>query len=556
MGKTNTKHKITVKSLRPHSGLTPDLRAVIRRAASLSLLDELDFPVEIAVSITDNEGIQNLNRDYRQVDAPTDVLSFAMCEGEEPFCCPSAGITDAPPILLGDIVISLERAKEQAEEYGHSLERELAFLTVHGVKHLLGYDHEKSALDEQYMKESGNAILDQMGLARADKPGDAILTQEELMSLRREIHAKEAHAVVFPSQAPSLPNDLPDESKMVRVEPDATSPMSEKNAPTNHPKEDAPASEHRIRQDSIPAGKEADLKDQETFTGFISLVGRPNVGKSTLLNALVGEKIAAVSNKPQTTRNRITGILTKGARQYVFVDTPGIHKPRTKLGEYMVKTADDSIPGTDAVLFMVEPAETPGKTDVEIAKRIAQSGVPCILLINKVDQYPKDKLLVCIDHFSKLCDFASIIPMSALNHDNVDAVLDELTPFLQKEPWFFPADALTDRDERQMCAEIIREKLLRCLDDEIPHGTAVSIEDFRVEKNLTSIRAEIYCEKDTHKKIIIGKNGATLKKIATYAREDMESLLSTKVFLDLWVKVKENWRDRPAELNRLGYSEK
>lgn len=297
------------------------------------------------------------------------------------------------------------------------------------------------------------------------------------------------------------------------------------------------------------------VSPDEMRTGFICLIGRPNVGKSTLMNTILGEKVAIVSKKPQTTRNKITGVYTSGRDQYVFIDTPGIHKPKNKLGEWMMKEASDSVAGTDAIVFLVEPTEKPNKTELDIAAKINAMGVPALLVINKADDYKKTKILVTIENFSKLCDFKSVIPISALKNDGVDIVLKELEPYLKNEPWYFSADMITDQPVRQIAAEVIREKLLRLLDDEIPHGIAVVIEDFEEKANLLSIRAELYCEKEAHKKIIIGKNGATLKKAGTFAREDLERFFEKKVYLDLWVKVKENWRDSLMNLNRLGFRE-
>jgi GTP-binding protein Era len=271
------------------------------------------------------------------------------------------------------------------------------------------------------------------------------------------------------------------------------------------------------------------------------------------MNTIIGEKVAIVSNKPQTTRNRITGIYTEGDSQYVFLDTPGMHKPKTKLGEYMMKSADETLSGTDVIVYMTESGQLPEKADIEIIEKIKNSKIPALLVINKTDAGKRDKLLLTIDKFSKLHDFVSVIPISALFNDGVDIVMKELAPFLKEERWYFPDDIITDMPEREICSEIIREKLLRTMDDEIPHGTAVVIEDFKEGAKLIEIRAEIYCEKNAHKKMIIGKNGETLKKIATFAREDMEAFFGTKVYLNLWVKVKEKWRDNQLSLNNFGF---
>jgi len=288
-------------------------------------------------------------------------------------------------------------------------------------------------------------------------------------------------------------------------------------------------------------------------TAFIAIVGRANVGKSTLLNALMGEKIAIVSKKPQTTRNRITGILTKGEDQYVFLDTPGMHKPKTKLGDIMVKNVRRTVGESDAVILVADSSYDPGQIEEGFIERIKKQELPSILVLNKTDKSSGEKVAELIRKYSELHDFDAIIPISAIKNDGVDIVLKEAEKFLQEGNWFFPESALTDQPERQIAAEMIREKILRTLDEEIPHGTAVIIESFEEQKNILKINATVYCEKETHKGIIIGKKGESLKKIGTYAREDMESFFGVKVFLNLWVKVKENWRDSSQLISNFGF---
>lgn len=288
-------------------------------------------------------------------------------------------------------------------------------------------------------------------------------------------------------------------------------------------------------------------------TAFIAIIGCPNVGKSTLLNRFLGEKVAAVSKKPQTTRTRITGILTKENTQYVFLDTPGMHKPKTKLGDSMVKAISTAVGDVDAVLFVTEAKAEMTSIEEQMLARLTKQGYPIILLINKSDIAKKGDILTTIDIFTKKFEFASVIPISAETGDAVDVIFDELEPFIAEGDWMFPSDMITDQPERVIAAEVIREKMLRLLDDEVPHGTAVVIEDFKdIRGHLIDIRAEIYCEKDGHKGIIIGKNGAMMKKIGTYAREDLEAFFGTKVNLNLWVKVKENWRDSVASITNFG----
>ncbi len=291
----------------------------------------------------------------------------------------------------------------------------------------------------------------------------------------------------------------------------------------------------------------------ETKTAFIMITGKPNVGKSTLLNALAGEKIAIVSKRPQTTRNRITGVVTKGDAQYVFIDTPGLHRPRNLLGEYMMKAAGNASEDADIVLFVVEACSKLNPAERDALRKNCDSGAKVILIINKVDSVNKGALAEFIANISEEYDFYSIIPISALENDGVDIIFKELEPLLVPSPHFFPDDMLTDQPERQLFAELIREKVLRLTCDEVPHGVAVVIEEYKEEKDLLRVRAEIYCEKEAHKSILIGKNGSMLKKIGSYAREDAEKMLGIHVHLDLWVKVKENWRDRRTLLSDFGY---
>ena len=293
-----------------------------------------------------------------------------------------------------------------------------------------------------------------------------------------------------------------------------------------------------------------------TKTAMITIAGRPNVGKSTLTNYLVGEKIAIVSNKPQTTRNRICGIVTRDETQFVFVDTPGYHRSRTKLGDYMVNVARESIADVDATILVVEPVANIGGQEEDLIAKIKASKSPAILAINKIDTVEKEELLSVIAAYSQYADFDAIIPISAKTGDGVQALLDVCEKFAQESPFLFPDDMTTDQPERQVMAEIIREKLLWTLDKEIPHGTAVEITKFSErDSGIIDIDATIYCEKASHKGIIIGKQGAMLKEISSMARADCEKFMGTKVFLTTWVKVKENWRDSDFLVRNFGYSE-
>ena len=290
-------------------------------------------------------------------------------------------------------------------------------------------------------------------------------------------------------------------------------------------------------------------------SAMITIAGRPNVGKSTLINHLVGEKIAIVSHKPQTTRNRICGIITRGDTQLVFIDTPGFHKPRTKLGDYMVNVVKESVADVDVVLLLVEPIASIGSQEEALIAQIKASKLPAILVINKIDTVEdKENLLAVIAAYSAAHEFDAVIPIAAKFGDGVQTLLTECEKYAADSPFFFPEDITSDQPERQVIAEIIREKLLWDLEREIPHGTAVEITKFSERDNgVIDIDATIYCEKASHKGIIIGKNGAMLKKISTAAREDCERFMGTKVFLQTWVKVKENWRDSDFLIRNFGY---
>ena len=291
-----------------------------------------------------------------------------------------------------------------------------------------------------------------------------------------------------------------------------------------------------------------------TKAAMITVCGRPNVGKSTLTNALVGEKVAIVSPKPQTTRSRITAIVERGETQFVLLDTPGIHKPRTRLGDYMVNVVRESVADVDCVVMMVEPVASVGPQEEALIARLRETGCPAILVINKIDTVEKPKLLEVIALYSAAYDFDAVIPVSARTGDGLDELLAELDKYAVEGPHLFPEDMITDQPERQICAELVREKLLRCLDKEIPHGTAVEVTRFSErEDGVVEMDVTIYCEKASHKGIIIGKKGAMLKKIGELARTDMEAFLGTKVYLQTWVKVRENWRDSLAQLRNFGY---
>ncbi len=290
-------------------------------------------------------------------------------------------------------------------------------------------------------------------------------------------------------------------------------------------------------------------------TGFISIVGRPNVGKSTLLNSILGAQIAIVSAKPQTTRNRIAGIETRGEDQFVFLDTPGIFKPQNTLGDFMVKTANSAMQDGDAVILVADAGFAPGEVEKGIIQYLKRADIPGILALNKVDLYRREQLAQTIAAYAALHDFFAVVPISAKKGKYVDELMDECSKLLHEGEWFYDEDMITDQPQKQIAAEIIREKILRTVDKEIPHGVAVVIEEYKEEEGLVSIRAEIFCEKASHKGILVGKNGEVLKRIGSYARADLEEQLECRVYLNLWVKVKENWRDSQRGILNFGYTE-
>ena len=292
-----------------------------------------------------------------------------------------------------------------------------------------------------------------------------------------------------------------------------------------------------------------------TKTGIFSVVGRPNAGKSTLTNALCGSKVAIVSDKPQTTRTRITGVVNKDDCQMIFLDTPGLHKPKTRLGDYMVKVITDTVTDVDTVLLMVEPVARIGIPEQMLMDKIKEYDLPAVLVINKIDTVEKETLLSVISAYTEAHNFDAVIPISAKTGDGLDILVEELKGMCFESPQLFPDGMISDQPERQLVAEIIREKLLQNLDKEVPHGVAVEIEQMKDENGVEHIAAVIYCERKTHKGIIIGKNGAMLKKIGASARVEIEEMLDCNVFLQVWVKIKEDWRNNPAQIRNFGYSE-
>ena len=464
-------------------GGTNPYKPLLTRVITAALAAEhVPIPCGVDVLLTTDEGIREINLEQRQIDAATDVLSFPMLELTPGTPPDGTGEDELDPETglcpLGDMVISVDRAKAQAEEFGHSVQREIAYLAVHSVLHLLGYDHLDEGPQKARMRAREEAILEELGITRDH-------WNEEL------------------------------------------------NAPLT---EEAP--------EEVPVKR----------CGMITLCGRPNVGKSTLTNALVGEKVAIVSSKPQTTRNRICAVLTRGENQFVFLDTPGLHKAANRLGDYMVDVVKKSVADVDAVLLLVEPIAHVGGPEKELIQQIKGMKVPSVLVINKIDTVEKGQLLAVMEAYSKEHDFTAILPISAKRKEGLEELLDLAATFLPEGPQLFPGDVVTDQPERQICAEIVREKLLYCLDKEIPHGTAVEVTKFSErESGIIDLHVTIYCEKSSHKGIIIGKQGSMLKRISTMAREDVERFMGTKVYLETWVKVKENWRDNLNLIRNFGF---
>lgn len=294
--------------------------------------------------------------------------------------------------------------------------------------------------------------------------------------------------------------------------------------------------------------------EEQYKSGFVAIIGRPNVGKSTLMNHIIGQKIAIMSDKPQTTRNKIHGVYTTEQAQIVFLDTPGIHKPQSKLGDYMMKVAQSTLGEVDAILFLVDVAEGIGGGDRFIIEQLKKVDTPVLLVLNKIDKVHPEELLPIIQTYKELYPFAEIIPVSALMGNNVTTLIDQLVSYMEPGPQYYPADQVTDHPEQFVCAELIREKILHLTREEIPHSIAVTIEDMRVESNgVVHISAVIYVERDSQKGIIIGKNGSLLKQVGAQARADIEALLGSKTFLELWVKVKKDWRNQERILRDLGF---
>lgn len=458
-----------------------------------------------ALSFIDSETIQELNRENRDIDKPTDVLSFPMIEMfngklESEIAPEDMEFTeDGESVLnLGDIIICPEVALKNAAEYGHSEEREILFLMAHSMLHLLGYDHIEED-DEKIMLFLQKKLMCDIGLAFEDEEAEI----------------------------------------------------------TNHADEMPQALAENI---AYPAGSPCE------HCGYISILGRPNVGKSTLINYITGMKLAIVSHKPQTTRTNIRSIYNTDDSQIIFVDTPGVHNPGSKLAKIMVNNSFSSAKNADAVLLIADGRfPKPGAVEQQLIELCKQNKKKVVLAINKSDDVTKESLLPMIMAYSQLYEFIDIIPISAKTGDNVDLLIEKLTNLLPAGPRLFDSEYMTNQTEREICAELIREQILHYIDQEIPHGTCVEIQSFEekyksdskdaYDREMCVIKANIVCERNSHKGIIIGKNGQMLKRIGTQARKGMERLLDCKVFLEVFVKVREDWKNNDGLLKSYGYQE-
>ena len=430
--------------------------------------------VEVEIELIESAEMQELNNEARGIDAVTDVLSFPSLEVKLPFNVddyPMDADPESGAVLLGEIYICFDRAKEQAEEYGHSIERELGFLATHGMLHLLGYDHIEDGEREE-MEALQDEILNSVGIKR-----DGIEEYEEV--------------------------------------------------------------------------------EEPTKCGYAVILGRPNAGKSTLINAIVGEKVSIVSWKPQTTRNRIIGIYNDDNVQVVFVDTPGIHAPKNELGKFMMHSVKVASEGVDAVIYVVDAEKGLDLSDVQRIENNVKVGNKVVVAVNKVDHVLKEKVAEILLELAKIEGLVAIVPISALRGKNVSELVKEITALMPEGVKLYSDDQYTDRNMRFMASEIIREKALRLLDKEIPYGIAVSINKYEYRENgILDIDADVIVQKQQHKPIVLGKKGEMIKRISTYARQDLEEMTGDKIFLTLWVRVKEDWRDDIGLLNNLGYNKR
>lgn len=433
--------------------------------------------IDVEINLTDEQTIKELNKNTRNIDKVTDVLSYQnLTDIKLPI-----KIEDYPfdinmedgSVFLGEIFICEKRAKEQAEEYGHSTEREIGFLTCHGMLHLLGYDHQ-TEVDAETMQSIAEDILKDCELSR-----------------------------------------------------------------------------ETVSDDSLPKVETADFK-----SGFVAVLGKPNAGKSTLINSLVGEKVSIVSWKPQTTRNKIMGVYNRSDCQIIFIDTPGLHKPRNQLGEFMMKSAQAATDGVDALVYVIDSEKGFDENDRQNLAAYINAGFNVIAVVNKVDHVTREKVFEILTELNSFQKLKAVVPLSALRQRNLQPLIDEIEKLLTDRIKYFDDEQYTSSSMYFTAAEIIREKALRLLDKEVPYGIGVDIREYRYseEKDIIFISADIICEKAAHKPIILGKGGEMIKKISTYARQDLETITGHKVMLDVFVRVKGDWRDNSSIMNELGYN--
>ena len=457
--------------------------------------------VEAEIGFIDAERMREVNAETRGVDTVTDVLSFPALEAKLPFDpenYPDDRNPETGAVMLGEIYVCPERAFAQAAEYGHSLSREVAFLSVHGMLHLLGFDHEEEA-QRLEMEKLQDEILESAGITRDYEDG---LTAEDAFS------------------------DEADEEYDDGSECEA---------------------------EEVTGGS-ASVAER---SGVAVILGRPNAGKSTLINAIVGEKVAIVSWKPQTTRNRIIGVYNAPALQIAFADTPGIHKPKNKLGDFMMKSVKNAMEGVDAAIYVVDAEKGFDEEDGARISALTRAGNNTVVAVNKVDRVSKEKVAEILVKLNAIEGIKAVVPVSALKGKNIDVLIEETAKFMPYGPKLYPDDQYTDRNMRFMTSEIVREKALRLLDQEIPYGIAVSVNKYEYRANgILDIDADVIVQKAAHKPIVLGKGGSMIKRIAEYAREDLEKMTGSKIFLTLWVRVKEDWRDDTVLLNNLGYDVK
>ncbi len=500
----NKQRRFSADEIRKFEKITEEVMGEVLQLSSLDRhLRKTNLVLSASVSFVSKDYIKKQNMTFREMNAATDVLSFPMLDMKDGKLVTPMSPADAIPhndgsieVCLGDVLLCPERAQEQSAEYGHSIEREIAFLAAHAALHLIGYDH-IDPVDEKKMISKQRSVLKKLGYSRD---------------------------------------------------------TGSKRGSTAETGEDKPI-EYMLSSD-------ADVS--LSHVGFCAIIGRPNVGKSTLLNHLSGMKLAIVSPKPQTTRKNIRSVITRSDAQIVFVDTPGIHRPKSRLAEFMVDAAFRAAKGADVILMLVDATRgMPSQVEREACARAKESGQKILLAINKADAMEKEKLLPLISAYYALYPFEEIIPISALTGDGVDELFDELARRLPPGHKLFPEEDITDQSERALAAEFIREQILRYTNEEIPHGTAVDIEVFEerlrdnavdeYDRDLVKIHASIICEKETHRAILLGHKGQMIKRIGTAARKNIEKMCGCNVFLDLHIKVRSDWKNATAHLNNLGY---